>query len=61
MIPTSEEYVVELNRYATPQIAELIKVSPDAVETWKAGQPSGWPVQWRRVIEILREKGTPVA
>jgi hypothetical protein len=58
---TKEEYVKELNRHGTGEIATLLKVSEAAVEDWKAGNPSGWPIQWEVVVRILHEKGTSVA
>ncbi len=58
---TREEYVKELNRYGTGEIAAILKVSEAAVEDWKAGNPPGWPVQWEVVLRILREKRAPVA
>lgn len=58
---TREEYVKELNRYGTGEIAAILKVSEAAVEDWKAGNPPGWPVQWEVVLRILREKRASVA
>lgn len=56
-----EEYVKELNRYGTGEIAAILKVSETAVEAWKAGNPSGWSVQWEVVMRILHEKCASVA
>jgi hypothetical protein len=62
MEPTKEQYVAELNRYATPQIAQLFKVSEAAVTDWKAGNNvTGAPAIWEVVVRILNEKGTPIA
>lgn len=58
---TKEQYVKELNRYATGEIATLLKVSEAVVKDWKAGNPSGWPVQWEFVMRILHEKCASVA
>lgn len=58
---TKEEYVKELNRYGTREIAAIVKVSETAVEDWKAGNPSGWPIQWEVVTRILRENCASVA
>ena len=58
---TKEEYVKELNRHGTSEIAAVLKVSEATVEDWKAGNPSGWPIQWEVVLRILREKRSSIA
>jgi hypothetical protein len=60
MEPTKDEYVAELKRFSTPEIAQLFKVSEAAVEGWKAGNPTGFPPAWEVVVQILKEKGTPI-
>lgn len=59
-MPTKEQYVAELNRFATPEIAAIFKVSEAAVESWKRGEnipEQGW---YRGTLSrILNEKGTP--
>ncbi len=58
---SKERYVKELNCYGTGEIATLLKVSEAAVEGWKAGNPSGWPIQLEVVTRILHEKCASVA
>ncbi len=58
---TKEEYVKELNRYDTGKIAALLKVNETVVEEWKAGNPSGWPLQWEVVMRMLQEKRASAA
>ena len=62
--PTYEEYLAVLKQYQTPSIAQIFKVSEAAVEDWKAGQNdfSGqYGISRRRIVELLFEKGVPVA
>lgn len=57
---TSEQYVAELNRYATSEIASIFKISEASVEAEKAGKPHGDPIQWPAVVRVLQENGHPV-
>ena len=58
---TKEECVRELKRYGTSGIATLLKVSEATVEEGKAGNPSGWPIQWEVVMRSLLENRGSVA
>jgi hypothetical protein len=58
---TKEQWVTELNRYATADIAKLFKISDAAVGTWKAGNPHGWPVQWTHMVDMLQSNCKPLA
>jgi hypothetical protein len=62
--PTIEETVAEVNRYATPQVAALFKVNEPTVEQWKGGDlgfGGEYGIVRNRMVEVLREKGTPAA